>query len=51
MGLPHMFNYFSYITLKYIIVLSGNSYHTNIILGGNFFLNPLHLYSVGNLNC
>ena len=36
-GLPDLFNYLSYVNLESEVVLSENSYHTNITLGSIFF--------------
>ena len=36
-GLPDVFNCFSYIILEPLIVLSGNSYLTSMMLVGRFF--------------
>ena len=36
MGLPDVFNYLSYVIFEQLIVQSGNSYRTSIMLAGRF---------------
>ena len=41
---------FFFMTCDPVLLPSGNLYHTSIILGSSFFLDPLHVYLVCQLN-
>ena len=46
-GFPEVIKYLSYITMQAVMVPSENSYYIKTMLGTNFFVYPLHPYSVG----